>query len=146
MQSVPSAMAIVNVLVVDDDIAASIVLKRMIESLGMSCDIARDGAEAVEACSTKEYHIVLMDIFMPIKNGFVAAVEIRKNSTERTRPSIIGMVSIDDVATRWQCRDCGMVDVLCKPVSRINLRQSIASKQSFTGEKSALSNLFNDKC
>ena len=117
-------MSSVCVLVVDDDMAACMVLKRMVERLGWSCDIARNGVEAVAACSTNGYHVVFMDIFMPIKNGFEAALEIR-NSSANENPHIIGMVSIDDLDIRRKCRDSGMADVLCKPISRIALQQSI---------------------
>ena len=117
------------ILVVDDDMAACMVLKRMVERLGLSCDIARDGVEAIAASRIKCYHVVFMDVFLPVKNGLDAAVEIGKSCCEIKRPKIIGMLSIDDMDTRRQCRDSGMTDVLCKPISRAVLQQSIARKE-----------------
>jgi CheY-like chemotaxis protein len=114
-----------RVLITDDDVAACMVLKRWVENMGMTCDVAKDGGEAVAACSAKIYDVVLMDTLMPGKNGWEASVEIGKICAGQNLPFIVGMVSIDDEVTRRQCHECGMGDVLCKPISRIALQQSI---------------------
>ena len=118
----------VSILIADDDVAACMVLKRWVERMGMPCDVATDGAEAVAACSAKSYDVVLMDALMPVKNGWDASVEIGKNSAGKNLPYIVGMVSIGDEGTRRQCQESGMGDVLCKPITRLALQQSIARR------------------
>ena len=47
-----------------------------LKSLGVTIDIAENGAEAVEKFEENAYDLVLMDIMMPIKNGIEAAIEL----------------------------------------------------------------------
>ena len=106
-----------RVLVVDDDCTSHLILKKMVEGMGYDCDVASNGREAVAAAAKINYVAILMDIFMPVLNGCDAAVCIGKMAPA-DRPSIVGMISIDEPASREMCMLAGMEDVLCKPVQK----------------------------
>lgn len=69
-----------RLLIVDDEKKIREVLKEYAEYQGYMVDEANNGAEAVEACRTYTYDLILMDIMMPILDGYSALKEIRKNS------------------------------------------------------------------
>ncbi len=75
-----SAESKTKILIVDDEKTNLLVTKSKIErNLQISCDLAHDGAEAVELVNRDihKYHLVLMDIQMPEMNGVMAAQKIR---------------------------------------------------------------------
>ncbi len=120
----------VCVLVVDDDIAACLILQRMVQLLGCECDIAHDGEEAVRAASSKKYSAILLDSFMPDQNGWDTALEIRSLKKGNDRPMMIGMVSLNSASFRNEWRTVGMEDqLLSKPVNRSDLHKTICSAQ-----------------
>jgi CheY-like chemotaxis protein len=110
-----------SILLVDDDLSSCLLLRRMIERLGSTCDVAYNGAEAVAAVSAKSYEFILMDLYMPVMNGWDSTRRIRdlrQNGTDRKRaPIIYGMSSTDDSTTMKRCLEAGMGGVLCKPIS-----------------------------
>ncbi len=116
-----------SILVVDDDIAACMVIQRMIRLLGYECDIVHDGEDALRAASRKDYGIILMDSFMPVRNGWDAALEIKmkKIQIENTSPCIVAMMSFDETVSRRRWMAANPDSVLFKPVNRAELRETI---------------------
>ena len=117
-----------SILVVDDDVAACMVIQRMVQVLGYECDMVHDGEDASRAASDKNYVLILMDSFMPLKNGWDAALEIKltKNiQIEKMSPCIVAMLSMDDTLTRRRWMAAGPEGVLVKPVNRAQLRETI---------------------
>ena len=114
-----------RILVVDDDCTTHLILGKMVKGLGYDCDIASDGQEAVAAASKNEYMAILMDMYMPVLNGCDAAVSISRNVKTRDRPSIVGMISIDEPASRDMCFRAGMQGVLSKPIQQSELGQCL---------------------
>jgi CheY-like chemotaxis protein len=119
----------VCLLVVDDDIAACLILQRMVQRLGFDCDIAHDSEEAVRAASEKNYSAILLDSFMPDKNGWETALEIRTLKNGDDGPVMIGMVSLDNPSLRQNWQKAGMEKLLPKPVNRSDLRETICKAQ-----------------
>ena len=76
-------------LVVDDDAANRDLLCRMLVRLGWLCDSVRDCDEACEACSRARYDIVLLDLYMPGRDGYESARAILEvySAEERDRGS-----------------------------------------------------------
>ena len=112
-----------RILVVDDDCTSHLILKKMVEGMGYDCDVASNGQEAVDAAE-KNYMAILMDIFMPVLNGCEAAVSIAEIG-QSNRPSIIGMISINEPALREVCTLAGMESVLCKPILKSVLSKTL---------------------
>jgi CheY-like chemotaxis protein len=97
----------------------------MLENLGCSVEIARDGREAVEKCSLQTFDIVLMDCQMPVMDGFEATQEIRRLGGGKNRCPIIAMTAGAMEGDRQKCLDVGMDDYLSKPVSKGDLVRTL---------------------
>ncbi|MFO7719726.1 MAG: ATP-binding protein, partial [Gillisia sp.] len=68
-----------NILVVDDESSQLALSKELIKSVGMNCDTAADGEEALTKLAKREYDLVLTDIQMPKVDGFQLVKAIKEN-------------------------------------------------------------------
>ncbi len=115
-----------QVLVVEDNTINQKVAQAMLEKMGYEIDIAFNGAEAVEALQRKEYGLVLMDLQMPIMDGYEATKTIRNSG--QVLNSDIPIVAMTANATkedRQQCIDAGMNDYIPKPVERKVMKEKM---------------------
>jgi two-component system response regulator ResD len=71
---------IARILICDDESGLRTVIRRYAEFEGFEVDEASDGMEAVAACRRSTYDIIIMDVMMPVLDGFSAVKEIRKTS------------------------------------------------------------------
>lgn len=106
------------VLVAEDNEINQIVFSQILEGLGHSYRIARDGAEAVRLWQELKPAVVLMDITLPVMNGFEASRKIREladGSADAT--PVIGVLVQAFERDREECLASGMNDVILKPLS-----------------------------
>ena len=86
-----------------------------------------NGAEAVDAYREDDFDIVLMDISMPVMDGFTASEEIRKHESEtgaaRTPIICVSAHAFED--QRQKSIESGMDDYLTKPVTKAKLMTMI---------------------
>jgi CheY-like chemotaxis protein len=106
-----------RVLVAEDHEINQIVVRSMLERLGMTVTLANDGAEAVEAVRAQPFDLVLMDCQMPEMDGFQATMAIRAMTGDVGRVPIIALTANALSEDRQRCTDAGMDDYLAKPVT-----------------------------
>jgi CheY-like chemotaxis protein len=108
----------VDVLVAEDNQINQFVFTQILEGLGVSHRIAANGREAVELWHELQPALVLMDVSMPIMNGFDATVAIRsaENARGQKTPIIAVTAQALDIDLQ-QCKASGMDDHIMKPVS-----------------------------
>ncbi|CAN5321742.1 N/A [soil metagenome] len=106
-----------HALVVDDNEINRKLAIIMIEELGGVCDIASDGAQAVQACQEREYDLILMDIHMPVMDGVEATVRIRDMEQGRRHSLIIALTANAMSGDRERYLEAGMDDYLGKPIN-----------------------------
>jgi CheY-like chemotaxis protein len=82
--------------------------------LGLSIVIAKDGKETINLISDNDYDLILLDIQMPIIDGYVVAKWIRE--TKKSSVPIIAMTAHIMPAEIQKCKDAGMNDYLTKPI------------------------------
>ncbi|MEJ7712646.1 MAG: response regulator [Pyrinomonadaceae bacterium] len=70
-----------TVLLVEDDIEIRALLKEFLESRGHKIVEAANGKQAIEASTLIRPDIILLDLFMPIQDGFSAAQHMRRDFT-----------------------------------------------------------------
>ncbi len=103
-----------RVLVVDDEPVNREIVRLMLESAGLSVDMASHGREAVAKVAQADYDLVLMDMQMPELDGPDATREIRR-LPGRGRPVIIAITANAFDEDRARCLAAGMDDFLSKP-------------------------------
>ena len=104
------------ILVVEDNAINQKVTSAVLRSLGLSCELAGDGMEAVEKCLERKYSAILMDCQMPGMDGFEATRRIRARVPERV--PIIALTAAAGGSDRKLAMDAGMDDFLSKPFVR----------------------------
>jgi CheY-like chemotaxis protein/signal transduction histidine kinase len=104
-----------RVLLVDDNDLNQQVGRDLIESVGLTVDIAEDGQMALDLLAKAIYDIVLMDMQMPIMDGVTAAGLIRKQAHMAKLP-IVAMTANAMSVDRERCFSAGMNDHLPKPI------------------------------
>ncbi|MCK6423402.1 MAG: response regulator, partial [Aquabacterium sp.] len=99
----------------EDEPISQAVMQGALDEVGISSDLADDGAAAVKLAATREYALILMDMQMPRMNGIEAARAIRRDSLNRDTP-IVALTANAFEQDRLACLDAGMNDHISKPV------------------------------
>jgi len=107
-----------RVLVVEDNVANSQVATGLLKKFGLHADVAINGAEALKAISAIPYDLVLMDIQMPVMDGFEATRQIREiEGRDFNNMPIIAMTAYTAQGDYDKCFQAGMNDYISKPIS-----------------------------
>jgi CheY-like chemotaxis protein/two-component sensor histidine kinase len=123
-----------HVLLAEDNRVNQLVARRLLEKLGCRVDIAEDGRQAVEATARSPYDVILMDVQMPVMDGFEATRSIRNGEQAGERVPIIAMTAHAMEGDRDRCLAAGMDGYVAKPVSASTLADVLAAS---TGTGSA---------
>ena len=103
----------VRVLLAEDNPVNQKVAVRQLAKLGIAADAVADGVEAVEAVSRGDYDLLLMDVQMPVMDGFTATQELRRRGS---RVPIVALTANALTGDRERCLEAGMDDYLAKPI------------------------------
>ena len=115
----------VRILLAEDNLINQKVAIRIIESMGFHIEAANNGQEAVEMLEKKKYDLVLMDVQMPVMDGFKATQAIRTSETIDNSIPIVAMTAHAMKGDRERCLDAGMDDYVPKPINQGELRKAI---------------------
>ena len=116
-----------HVLLAEDNPVNQAVALGMLESLGLTVDVAGNGLETIDRFATTRYDLVLVDCQMPEIDGYAATSEIRRR--EQATGSHVPIVALTANALegdREICIAAGMDDYLAKPFSREQLTATLA--------------------
>jgi len=100
-----------RILIAEDDDPNAEVARSIFKKLGIAFDVAWNGAQAVEFFRDNSYHLVFMDVQMPIMDGLEATVRIRALPRGEGTPIIGTSAGVD----KSVCLAVGMNDVMPKP-------------------------------
>jgi signal transduction histidine kinase len=115
-----------RVLLVEDNLSNAEVAKTMVERLGLEVELATEGHSAVEICRSQLFQVILMDLSMPVMNGFEATRQIREPGALNEDTPIIGLTAHVGTAVKDDCLNAGMVDFIPKPIRMNALRDSLS--------------------
>ena len=117
-----------RVLVAEDNPINQKVACGMLRRLGLAVDVADDGAAALGRLGLEAYDAVLMDVQMPVMDGFAAtqALRLRERETGGQRVPVIAMTANAMTGDRDRCLAAGMDDYIPKPVTIAELRRTLA--------------------
>ncbi|GAA5317354.1 MAG: hypothetical protein AseanaTS_25590 [Candidatus Pelagadaptatus aseana] len=126
-----SDLAGMQVMLVEDNSVNIKVASALLNRLGVSCDVAHNGLQAVELYrrSGEKYQAILMDCDMPIMDGFEATRMIRDIEREEQRPhsNICALTAHALSELVEQCFIAGMDDHLAKPINPEELQSKLLS-------------------
>jgi CheY-like chemotaxis protein len=101
-------------LVVEDIALNQLLMKTLLEDFGFKMDVASNGEIAIDMMRKNCYDIVLMDLQMPIMNGFDATRYIRKEM--KSKVPIIALTADVTTVDVEKCKAVGMNDYISKPI------------------------------
>lgn len=116
-----------RVLVVEDDPTNCQVALGLLKKHGVEAAAAHDGQKALRLLATEPFHLVMMDLEMPVLDGFEAARAIRRGNSGILNPQvpIIALTAHAQEDVLQDCLDAGMNGQLGKPLRPAELRQTL---------------------
>jgi two-component system, sensor histidine kinase and response regulator len=116
------------VLLVEDNPINQGVAKAMLAKLGLQCELAQHGLEAVERVQAKRFDVVLMDCQMPVMDGLQATRVIRSlPQTRGERLPIVALTANAMQGDEQKCLDAGMDAFLAKPYTLSALHGALSA-------------------
>ena len=115
----------IKILVVEDNILNAKLLLSIIRTLKVEVALAANGQQALDMVAEEHYSLVLMDIQMPIMDGFTAAKKIRELGSMQATVPIIAVSANNASSDQRQAIQSGMNDFLSKPISPSILKQKL---------------------
>jgi len=105
-----------RVLVVDDNVDASLMLREMLSELGHHLEVAHDGPSALEVAATFKPDIAVLDIGLPVMSGYELARKLREQRGQRPL-RLIAVTGYGQDTDRARARDAGFDHHLVKPIA-----------------------------
>ena len=112
-----------SILLVEDNDLNQEMLREMLVTNGMNIEIANNGHDALMILENKRFDGVLMDIQMPVMDGYIATAKIRENGLDIP---IIAMTGNAMVSDRNKALDAGMDDHIAKPINITEMFKTMA--------------------
>jgi len=105
-----------RILLVEDNEINQQLARELLEGVGFVVTITNNGHEAVTVIQEKEFDAVLMDVQMPVMDGYQATLEIRKHERFRDLP-IVAITSHAMAGDKEKSLEAGMNDHITKPIN-----------------------------
>lgn len=115
-----------QVLLVEDNPINQLVTIDLLSGKGAKVDLAENGKIAIEMLNKKDYRVVLMDMQMPVLDGYSAIKQIRKNDQLAHHKIIALTAHVNEVEVK-KCYDAGADEYLSKPFQPAELFEKIYS-------------------
>lgn len=112
----------VKILVVEDNKINQMITKKILNKMGLYCDVVDNGEDAVERIKTDNYDVVLMDIHMPGISGIEATKRIRGFNKELTIFALTA-VTLEDKMQEFD--DAGFDDIISKPFKQEDFEKKL---------------------
>lgn len=116
-----------NILVVDDNPMNIMVVSQFLDKWEANIYEAGNGQAAIDLCKERDFDAILMDLQMPIKDGYQAATEIRSLGEKWKEVLIIALSASVSNEVNERIREYGMNDYISKPFDPIILFQKLST-------------------
>jgi len=111
-----NAISGARVLLVEDNEINQQVAKEILQGAGLIVTVANNGQEGVDAARKNHYDVILMDIQMPVMDGYAATYEIRNLKSEIRNVPILAMTAHAMAGDEQKSLEAGMNDHVTKPI------------------------------
>ncbi|UII29194.1 response regulator [Fulvivirga maritima] len=117
-------LANLKILLVEDNVVNQLIATKFLENWEINVEVADDGQQAIEKLKNNTYNLVLMDLQMPVLDGYEATTAIRKDAAYDHLP-IIALTADATTNIKEKVMKVGMNDFLTKPINPEELRTKI---------------------
>lgn len=101
-----------RILLIEDESGIAAMIREGLEDANYSVDVARDGQTGLEMAQEQTYHLIVLDVMLPRRDGYSVCEELRM---QRNRVPILMLTARDTVKDRVRGLDMGADDYLPKP-------------------------------
>jgi CheY-like chemotaxis protein len=117
-----------QILLAEDNLANQKMAVYLLKKQGHAVEITNNGREAVELVNRRDFDLVLMDVQMPIMDGFQATAAIRAlPNASKARMPIVAMTAHSMKGDKERCLAAGMDGYLTKPIDSRELFATLAN-------------------
>jgi len=125
-QTLPELRAKYKILLAEDNLINQKVALHLLQKKGHSVIVAENGQEVLEKIKKEDFDLILMDVQMPVMNGFDATSKIREMEKETGHHlPIVAMTAHAMKGDREKCLEAGMDDYVSKPLYPEELYKTI---------------------
>jgi len=115
-----------NILIAEDNIINIMLLKKILDQWDCNYSLSKNGQEALDMVQTGEFDVVLMDIHMPVMDGFEASKQIRElQDVKISKIKIIALTASSDIDIQQSFNFTYLDDYLLKPFSPLLLKEKL---------------------
>jgi CheY-like chemotaxis protein len=115
-----------RLLIVDDDAALRLVTRHKLQPLNATIDEAADGQSALEMLARQRYDLVLLDLNMPVQDGYRVAERIRRGDVPGSAEMrIVAHTSEPALLASVKIRRAGMEGLVSKPSTQLTIIQAL---------------------
>src|SRR5256886_15632003 len=115
-----------NILVVDDERHTLVAMRELLSGPDRNVLAVGSGKEALRQILETDFALILLDILMPVMDGFETATLIRKLKRSRHTPIIFLTAALEDAQSVFRGYEVGAVDYILKPVNIDILKSKVA--------------------
>ncbi len=126
-----------RVLLVEDNDINRLYAKSILETWKCKTDIAENGMVAIEKLKSNLYDVILMDVQMPVMDGYEATKAIRMMSPPASATPVIALTANATKKDIEKCFAAGMDDYVAKPFTPDDLYQKLLSKLNIKAESNS---------
>ena len=112
-----------RILVAEDSLTNQTLIELLLKKLGLEVVIVENGQQAVQKAMTEKFDIILMDIQMPVMNGYEATENLRR---EGIKTPIVAVTACAMKGDDKKCFSAGCSDYLSKPIDRKKLIETLS--------------------
>ena len=117
----------VRILLVDDSADNQRLFERILASVGAHVDVAENGVVAIARAQSAKYDVIIMDIRMPMMDGYEATRRIR---SQGFAGPILALTAHANPGEEERCRNAGCTGFYLKPINRASLLQAVTEALS----------------
>ncbi len=114
-----------DILIVEDNPVNQKLIAFLLARAGYSYEVAENGVDALQRIERNAFKLVLMDMMMPVMNGYDATKAIRANPKTKHLP-VIALTANAMKGEDEKCRAAGCSDYLAKPYSKDQILNAIS--------------------
>jgi CheY-like chemotaxis protein len=116
MKTVGSPDLRIRVLVVDDELVSRLTLCQLLQLSGYFCAMTTNGAQALELVPSFRPQAIIMDLMMPVLDGFETTRQLKENEETRHIP-IVALTASTTPEDHQEATDAGVDAFLTKPIN-----------------------------